>query len=141
MSLQSVREGGKVVSPTHQPTLTPGNIAGTHFCQRLSQPHDRSEARRNMSMKCSNIFRLCQKNFTVTFHMQLKTKKEEIHVNLKQEYFTLYHREFSVSVSLFSLPLLFLFFLLYFFLSLSSFLSPLVRVWERGFPLFRNSQT
>jgi hypothetical protein len=35
---QSAHEGGKVVSPTHRPPLPPGNIPGTHFCQRLSQP-------------------------------------------------------------------------------------------------------
>jgi len=29
---QSAHEGGKVVSPTHQPPLPPGNISGTHFC-------------------------------------------------------------------------------------------------------------
>ena len=32
ISRQSAREGGKVVSPTHQPPLPPGNIPGTHFC-------------------------------------------------------------------------------------------------------------
>jgi hypothetical protein len=31
ISRQSAREGGKVVSPTHRPPLTPGNISGTHF--------------------------------------------------------------------------------------------------------------
>ena len=30
---------------------TPGNISGTHLCQRLSQPQDHSAAGRNMSMK------------------------------------------------------------------------------------------
>jgi hypothetical protein len=29
---QSAYEGGKVVSPTHQPPLPPRNIPGTHFC-------------------------------------------------------------------------------------------------------------
>jgi hypothetical protein len=29
---QSTHEGGKVVSPTHQPPLPPGNMPGTHFC-------------------------------------------------------------------------------------------------------------
>jgi hypothetical protein len=29
---QSAHEGGKVVSPTHRPSLPPGNIPGTHFC-------------------------------------------------------------------------------------------------------------
>jgi hypothetical protein len=28
---QSAHEGGKVVSPMHQPPLPPGNIPGTHF--------------------------------------------------------------------------------------------------------------
>ena len=32
MSRQSPHEGGKVVSPTHRPSLPPGNIPGTHFC-------------------------------------------------------------------------------------------------------------
>jgi len=32
ISRQSAREGGKVVSPTHQPPLPSGNIPGTHFC-------------------------------------------------------------------------------------------------------------
>jgi hypothetical protein len=33
----------------------PGNIPGTHFCWRLSQPQGRSAARRIMSMKNSNV--------------------------------------------------------------------------------------
>jgi len=32
ISRQLAHEGGKVVSPTHRPTLPPGNIPGTHFC-------------------------------------------------------------------------------------------------------------
>ena len=32
ISRQSAHEGGKVVSPTHWPPLSPGNIPGTHFC-------------------------------------------------------------------------------------------------------------
>ena len=31
ISRQSANEGDKVVSPTHQPPLPPGNIPGTHF--------------------------------------------------------------------------------------------------------------
>ena len=31
ISRQSVHEGGMVVSPMHQPPLTPGNIPSTHF--------------------------------------------------------------------------------------------------------------
>src|SRR5215469_6409113 len=50
---QSAHEGGKVVSPTHRPPLPPGNIPGTHFCQRLSRPHGHSAAGRIMSMKNS----------------------------------------------------------------------------------------
>ena len=32
ISRHSAHEGGKVVSPTHRPSLPPGNIPGTHFC-------------------------------------------------------------------------------------------------------------
>ena len=32
ISRHSAHEGGKVVSPMHQPPLPPGNIPGTHFC-------------------------------------------------------------------------------------------------------------
>jgi hypothetical protein len=32
ISRQSANEGGKVVSPTHWPSLTPGRIPGTCFC-------------------------------------------------------------------------------------------------------------
>jgi hypothetical protein len=32
ISRQSALEGGKVVSPTHRPSLHLGNIPGTHFC-------------------------------------------------------------------------------------------------------------
>jgi hypothetical protein len=32
ISRQSVYEGGKFVSPSHRPSLSPGNIPGTHFC-------------------------------------------------------------------------------------------------------------
>ena len=38
ISRQSAHEGGKVVSPTHRPSLPPGNIPDTHFCWRLSRP-------------------------------------------------------------------------------------------------------
>jgi hypothetical protein len=54
ISWQSAHDGGKVVSPTHRPPLHPGNIAGTHFCQRLSRPQGHSAARWNMSLKNSN---------------------------------------------------------------------------------------
>jgi hypothetical protein len=30
--LTAAQYGGKVVSPTHRPSLPPGNIPGTHFC-------------------------------------------------------------------------------------------------------------
>jgi hypothetical protein len=32
ISTQSALEGGKVVSPTHRPSLPPEKIPGTHFC-------------------------------------------------------------------------------------------------------------
>jgi len=47
-------ESGKVVSPTHRPPLPPGNIPGTHFCYRLSQPQGQSAAGRIMSIKNSS---------------------------------------------------------------------------------------
>jgi len=30
--MTTAQVGGKVVSPTHRPTLPPGNAPGTHFC-------------------------------------------------------------------------------------------------------------
>ena len=30
--MTTAQDGGKVVSPTHRPPLTPGNAPGTHFC-------------------------------------------------------------------------------------------------------------
>jgi hypothetical protein len=51
---QPAHVGGKVVSPTHRPPLPPGNILGTHFCQRLSRPQGHSAAGRMKSMKNSN---------------------------------------------------------------------------------------
>jgi len=30
--MTKAQDGGKVVSPTHQPLLPPGNTPGTHFC-------------------------------------------------------------------------------------------------------------
>ena len=54
ISRQSAHEGGKVVRPMHRPPLPPGNIPGTHFCYRLSQPQGHSAAGRIMSMKNSN---------------------------------------------------------------------------------------
>jgi len=54
ISRQSSHEVGKVVSPTHRPPLPPGNIPGTHFCWRLSQPQGHSAAGRITSMKISS---------------------------------------------------------------------------------------
>jgi hypothetical protein len=54
VSRQSAYEGGKYVSPKHQPPLHPGSIPGTHFCYRLSQLHGHSAVRRILSMKNSN---------------------------------------------------------------------------------------
>ena len=30
--VKTAQDGGKVVSLTHRPPLTPGNVPGTHFC-------------------------------------------------------------------------------------------------------------
>jgi len=38
----TTQDGGKIVSPTYQPSLSPGNTAGTHFCCRLSRPQGHS---------------------------------------------------------------------------------------------------
>jgi hypothetical protein len=35
---QSAHQDGKFVSPKHRPPLPPGNISGTDFCYRMSQP-------------------------------------------------------------------------------------------------------
>jgi len=36
------QDGGRVVSLTHRPPLSPRNAPGTHFCKRPSQPQSRS---------------------------------------------------------------------------------------------------
>ena len=38
----------------HRPSLPPGNIPGTHFCYKLTQPQGHSATERIMSMKNSN---------------------------------------------------------------------------------------
>jgi len=47
---QSAHEGGKVVSLNTGRLYSSGNIPGTHFCYRLSQPHGQSAAGRFNSM-------------------------------------------------------------------------------------------
>jgi hypothetical protein len=44
---KTAQEGGKV-SPRHRLSLLPGNIPGTHFCYRLSQPQVHSAAGRDV---------------------------------------------------------------------------------------------
>ena len=51
ISRRSAYEGGKVVSPTHRPSLPLGNIPGTHFYYGLSRPRGHIAAGRIMSMK------------------------------------------------------------------------------------------
>jgi hypothetical protein len=43
ISRQSAYEGVTVVSPMHWLLLPPGNIPGTHFCYRLSQPQGQKD--------------------------------------------------------------------------------------------------
>ena len=50
----SALEGGKVVSPTHWPSLTSGNIPGSHLCYRLRRLEGHSAFGGIMSMKTSN---------------------------------------------------------------------------------------
>jgi hypothetical protein len=54
ISRQLTYESSKVASLTHRPSLSSGNISGTHFCYRLSRPQGRSAAQRIMSIKNSN---------------------------------------------------------------------------------------
>jgi hypothetical protein len=54
ISKQSAHEGGKVVSPTHRPSLPPEKTPGTHFCQRLSLPQGHSATGRIKSLKNSS---------------------------------------------------------------------------------------
>jgi hypothetical protein len=54
ISRQSAHECGKVVSPTHRPSLPPGRIPGTHICKRLSRPQSHNATRRIKSLKNSS---------------------------------------------------------------------------------------
>jgi hypothetical protein len=49
--MTTAQDSGKVVSLTHRPPLPPGNVPGTHFCQRLSRPQGHSAIGRIMSME------------------------------------------------------------------------------------------
>jgi len=53
ISRRSAHDGGKVVIPTHRPTLPSGNIPGIYFFWKLSRPHGHSAAGRIMSMRSS----------------------------------------------------------------------------------------
>ena len=52
--MTTAQDGGKVVSLTHRPPLSPGNAPGTHFCQRLSRPQSHCAIGRIMSTKNYN---------------------------------------------------------------------------------------
>jgi hypothetical protein len=54
ISTQSVHQTGEVVSPTHRSHLPPRNLAGTHFCKRLSRPQGHNRSGRVQSIKNSN---------------------------------------------------------------------------------------
>ena len=52
--MKTAQDGGKVVSLTHRPPLTPRNTPGTHLCWRLSRPQGHGATGGIMSMKNSN---------------------------------------------------------------------------------------
>jgi len=52
--MTTAQDGGKAVNPTHRPPLPPGNVPGTHFCNRLSRLQGHSAIGRIISMKNSN---------------------------------------------------------------------------------------
>jgi hypothetical protein len=52
--MKTVKDDGKVFSPTYGPHLPPENSPGTHFCQKLSRPQGHNVIRRITSMKNSN---------------------------------------------------------------------------------------
>jgi hypothetical protein len=54
ISTQSASEVGKIVSPKQRPPLSPGNVSGTHLCQRLGRPQGHSVAGSSTSMKNYN---------------------------------------------------------------------------------------
>ena len=51
--MTTAQDGGKFVSLTHRPPLSPGSIPGTHFCYRLCRPQGHSATGRIMSLKNS----------------------------------------------------------------------------------------
>jgi hypothetical protein len=56
ISRQSAHEGGKVVSPTHRPSLPLRRIPATHFCYRLSRPQGHNTTGKITSLKDSSDF-------------------------------------------------------------------------------------
>ena len=52
--MTTAQDADKVVSVTHRLPLPPGNIHGTHFCQRQSRPQGHSATGRIISLKNSN---------------------------------------------------------------------------------------
>ena len=48
---QSTHESGKVVSPTHQPPLSAGHIAGTIICWKMNRPQRHSAVGSIKAMK------------------------------------------------------------------------------------------
>jgi hypothetical protein len=61
----------KVVSPTHRPSLLPGNIPGTRFCYRLSRPHGHDVAGRMSLANSSATTRNLTCNLPVCTAVQL----------------------------------------------------------------------
>jgi hypothetical protein len=52
---KTAHEGGNFVSSTHQPPLSPGNILGIHFCERLVRPQGHSATGRIRSTIVRNV--------------------------------------------------------------------------------------
>ena len=63
--MTTAQDGGKVVSLTHRPLLSPGNTPGTHFCLRLSRPQGHSATGRIMSPKNSDTIGNRTRDLTV----------------------------------------------------------------------------
>ena len=113
ISRQWANEGGKVVSRTHRPPLPPGNIAGTHFCYRLSRPQGHGAAGFNIMNErvtfrfveqcvtpCSQVYRYQNYGETCCLHIQDRSFETFV-LNYKNLTFSLPRRkQFSLNLTL-----------------------------------------